>query len=91
MATLHSCAGAFPTKKGGIQVLAGQAPYSQIVGSLLRTPWPAQLAGKMNHKIPVIFLLKMNVLFASSLLNFHKNVSSTNMFQWKNSQKKLFI
>ncbi len=27
--TLHGCAGAFPRKEGGIQVLAGQAPSSQ--------------------------------------------------------------
>ncbi len=31
----------FPEKEGGIQVLAGLAPYNQTVGSLLRTPdWP---------------------------------------------------
>jgi hypothetical protein len=33
---LHSC------DEGGIQVMAGQAPSSQIVESLLRTPWVAK-------------------------------------------------
>jgi hypothetical protein len=33
----HDCAGAFPGNEGGIQVLAGLAPSSQRVGSLLRT------------------------------------------------------
>jgi hypothetical protein len=39
--------GTFPGKKGEIQVLAGIAPSSQTVGSLLRTPWPAKPAGKI--------------------------------------------
>jgi hypothetical protein len=35
---LLSRAGMFPRKEGGIQVLAGLAPSSLIVGSLYRTP-----------------------------------------------------
>jgi hypothetical protein len=34
------CTGAIPRKEGGIQVLAGLAPSSLAVGSLLRPPWP---------------------------------------------------
>jgi hypothetical protein len=34
--TQHGCEGAFPGKEGGIQVWAGQAPSSNIVGSLLK-------------------------------------------------------
>jgi hypothetical protein len=30
---LHGCAGVFPGKEGGIEVLAGLAPSSQSVGS----------------------------------------------------------
>jgi len=41
------CTGTFPGNEGGMQVLAGLAPSSQIVGSLLRNPWPAKLARKM--------------------------------------------
>ncbi len=33
----HGCTGAFPATEGGIQVLAGSAPSSQTVGSLLIT------------------------------------------------------
>jgi hypothetical protein len=33
--TLFSCAGAFPRKEGGIQVLVGLDKSSEIVGSLL--------------------------------------------------------
>jgi hypothetical protein len=36
----------FPGKKGGIHVLAGIATSTQRIGSLLRTPWKAQPAGK---------------------------------------------
>ncbi len=39
----HSCTGTFSKKKGGLQVLAGLAPYIQTVGSLLRN----SLAGEM--------------------------------------------
>ncbi len=42
-----SWAGVFLGKEGGIQVLAGLAPSSQTLGSLLRTPWPAKLTRKM--------------------------------------------
>jgi len=35
---------------GGIQVLAGVVPYSQAVGSLLRTPWPVKLAVNILQK-----------------------------------------
>jgi hypothetical protein len=34
---LRGCTSAFPRKKGGILVLAGLAPSSQIVGSILKT------------------------------------------------------
>jgi len=36
----HSCISALPRKEGGTQVLAGLALSNQILGSLLRTPWP---------------------------------------------------
>jgi hypothetical protein len=39
--TVH-CEGAHPGKNGGIQALACVAPFSQTVGSLLRTHWPAK-------------------------------------------------
>jgi hypothetical protein len=37
----------FPQEVGGIQLLASPAASSQIVRSLLTTPWPEKLAGKM--------------------------------------------
>ncbi len=44
------CAGAFPGKEGGIQVLAGLSLSSKRVVSLLRTPgwqsWPEKIAKK---------------------------------------------
>jgi hypothetical protein len=36
--------GALAGKEGGMQVLAGLAPSSQMVGFLLVTPWPTKLA-----------------------------------------------
>jgi hypothetical protein len=44
---LHSCAGAFPRKEGGIEVLAGLAPSSLTVGSLLRISWLVKPNGKV--------------------------------------------
>jgi hypothetical protein len=38
----HGCAGMFPRKEGGIQVLAVLTPLSQIVRSLLRMLWLAE-------------------------------------------------
>jgi hypothetical protein len=48
--TMHGCASAFPRKEGGIQVLAGLAPSSQIVRSLLRTTLPASQHRKIHPK-----------------------------------------
>jgi hypothetical protein len=45
----HSCAGVFPRKKGGICLLAGLAPSSQTVGSLLRRPLPGLPARKIQQ------------------------------------------
>jgi hypothetical protein len=53
---LCGCMGRFPGKEGGIQVLAGLAPSSQTVGSLLGTPWSALPGGKMLY-------LEMYVIF----------------------------
>ncbi len=47
----RSCAGWFPGGKGGTQMLAGLAPKSQIVKSLLRTPWPARQARNIQQKV----------------------------------------
>jgi hypothetical protein len=45
--TPHNATGAFPGKEvGGVQVLAGLAPSSHVVGSLLRAP----LAGEVGQK-----------------------------------------
>ncbi len=57
MGTLHGSVGTFPHKEGGIQMLAGLAPSSQTVGSLLRTPLLAKPAGKMAklHINDIIF------------------------------------
>ncbi len=44
---LDSFADVSPEKEGGIQVLAGLAPYSQTVGSSSRTLRPANPARKM--------------------------------------------
>ncbi len=44
-------AGAFPGKEGGIKVLADLAPYSQRVGSLLRTPLSGNSARKNWQKV----------------------------------------
>jgi len=56
LGTLRSCVGSFPMKEGGVQVLAGLAPLSLIVGSLLRTPgpWLAKPAGKLPTHIPIL-------------------------------------
>jgi hypothetical protein len=48
--TLDSCVGMFPRTEGGIKVLAGLAPSSQTVGSLLRTPWLAKSARNIWQK-----------------------------------------
>ncbi len=45
--TLRSCIATFPGKEGKMQVLAGLAPSSQTVGSLLRTSRLAKPVGKM--------------------------------------------
>ncbi len=45
------CAAVFPCKEGGIQVLAGLAPSSQTIGSLLRTPWLAKPATKIWQNV----------------------------------------
>jgi hypothetical protein len=39
-----SCAGTFPSKEGGMQVLAGLAPSSQTTVYLLTTAWLKKLA-----------------------------------------------
>jgi hypothetical protein len=46
--SMHDSTGPFPRKEGGIEVLAGLAPSSQTVGSLLRTPWLAKPVGKID-------------------------------------------
>jgi hypothetical protein len=46
MCTLCNCVGTIPGKEGGIQVLAGLAPISQIVRSLLRASWKNNILGK---------------------------------------------
>jgi hypothetical protein len=45
--TLCGGMGMFSGKEGGIQVLTGLAPSSLTIGTLLRTPWPAELARMM--------------------------------------------
>jgi hypothetical protein len=50
----RSCAGAFFGKEGREQVLAGPVPSSQILGSLLKTNWPALPAGKIQRKVSSI-------------------------------------
>jgi hypothetical protein len=61
----HGCTGAFTRKKGGIEFLAGPAPSSQTVGSLLRTPWLAKLTIKIvkyyinDYKFGNFFIPKM--------------------------------
>ncbi len=52
--TQRSSKGAFPNKEGGIQVLAGRAPYSQIVVSLLRTQKPEKFGFKSFGKYNLI-------------------------------------
>ncbi len=47
---LCGCAGTFPVKDGWIQVLAGLAPSSQTVQSLLRTPWQEKPTRKIYPK-----------------------------------------
>jgi hypothetical protein len=46
----HCRAGMFPTKEGGIQVLAGLAPSTQTVRPLLRTSWLAKPTRKKLAK-----------------------------------------
>ncbi len=48
---LQGWTGAFPRKEGGIKVLADLAPYSQRVGSLLRTPLSGKSARKIWQKV----------------------------------------
>ncbi len=43
-----------PKKEGRIQVVAGLAPSSQTVGSLLRRVSPAKLAGKKWQKVNTV-------------------------------------
>ncbi len=47
----RSCPGAFPGKEGGIQVLVGLAPSNQIVGSIVKKPWPEKPAGKIGQNV----------------------------------------
>ncbi len=56
------CMGVFPGKEGGIQVLAGLAPCSQTVGSLLRTHWSAKMFRIIDPKVPVKIIEKESVL-----------------------------
>jgi hypothetical protein len=52
---MRGCTGVFPRKEDGMQVFAGLAPSNQTVGLLLRTPWPANPAGKNDISIARIF------------------------------------
>ncbi len=56
-----SCVGVFPRKEGRIQVLAGLAPCSQTVGSLLRTPKLSKQAGT---------IMVLNYFFKLTNMNF---------------------
>ncbi len=38
-------------EEGGMQALAGIALFSQTLGSILRTTWPAKLARKIQQKV----------------------------------------
>ncbi len=42
--------GMLPVKEGGIKALASLAPLAQKIGLLLRTPLPANSAGKIQQK-----------------------------------------
>jgi hypothetical protein len=77
---LHSCNGMFPWKEDGIPVLAGLAPSSQIVGSLLRTHSPAQRAGKIQHKVSLANSLQFKYILNCSTFNTFREVkNSTNI------------
>jgi hypothetical protein len=43
----HGCVGMLPRMECGIQVLTGLAPSSLTIGTLMRTPWPADPARMM--------------------------------------------
>jgi hypothetical protein len=58
----------FTTKEGGIKVLAGLAPSSQTLGSLLRTPWLAKLARIFWEKVNLVNSLQLEFLLTWSLL-----------------------
>ncbi len=60
----------------------GIAPYSQTVGSLLRTPWPAKPAIKRIHLETYFFLAES----AIQICWFHNNIIwqlSPNSFVWE--------
>ncbi len=63
--TTHGCMGMLPRKEDVIQMLAGLAPSSQTVGSLLKKTIPAKAGGKMIilryfHKLANIYFSSEN-------------------------------
>jgi hypothetical protein len=75
------CPGVHPGMEGQIQVLAGQAPFNQILVPLLSTLWPVKPPGKM------IYLEMYNILcwiHHLHLLIFKNTIwqLSVNGFEW---------
>ncbi len=91
---LHSCIFLYPGKESGIQLLIGLAPFSQIVGSLLRAPGlqsRLETLGKMwvwwihfNWKIHAITFLSNAFGKVKNLTNYDSTSFSTYFFSFKN-------
>jgi hypothetical protein len=71
----HGCAGMFPGKKVGMQVLAGLALSGQSVGSLFKPPFPMKPTQKNDLSIATILIIFIFLkMYSFFLLNHQRNL-----------------